>query len=99
MDLNVMHDFKPFSANEALKFRFELTIFNALNTNTVTNKNSTLLHENDGYIGFAHDADVFKGYNTRALMATQGIRVSPYYNWANSFQSPRSLRLQLSFFF
>jgi outer membrane translocation and assembly module TamA len=94
-----MHDFKPFSANEAMKFRFELTIFNALNTNITTNLNSTLLHENDGYIGFAHDADVFKGYNTRKLMSDQKIRVSPYYGWANSFQSPRSMRIQLSFFF
>jgi hypothetical protein len=32
-------------------------------------------------------------------MAQQDIRVSPYYNWASGFQSPRSVRLQLSFFF
>ncbi len=100
-DLNVLHDFKPFTKNEAFKMRFELTIFNALNTNIVTNKNVTLLHENDGVLPFANAADVFKGFNTRAIMAAQKvpIRVNPYYNWASGFQSPRSLRLQLSFFF
>ncbi len=99
LDLNVMHDFKPFSANEAMKFRFEFTVFNALNTNIVTNKSVTLLHENDGVLGFDHDADFFKGFNTRSLMTQQGIRVSPYYGWASGFQSPRSMRIQLSFFF
>ena len=99
MDINLMHDFKPFSSNEAMKFRFELTIFNLLNTNTVTNKSVALLHPNDGVIGFDHDADFFKGFNTRQKMAEQDIRVSPYYSWASGFQSPRSLRLQLSFFF
>lgn len=98
-DFNVMHDFKPFSSNEAMKFRFELTVFNLFNTNIVTNRSVTLLHENDGVIGFANDADVFKGFNTLALMNAQGIRISPYYNWASGFQSPRSLRLQFSWFF
>lgn len=99
LDLNVMHDFKPFSANEDMKFRFELTIFNALNTATVTNNNVTLLHENDGTLPFAHEADFFKGFNTRAIMTREDIRINPYYGWASSFQSPRSLRLQLSFIF
>jgi hypothetical protein len=98
-DFNIMHDFKPFTSNEAMRLRFELTVFNLFNTNIVTNRNVTLLHENDGVIGFDHDADVFKGFNTLNLMKAQDIRINPYYNWASGFQSPRSLRLQLSWFF
>jgi hypothetical protein len=50
-------------------------------------------------IGFDSDADFFKGFNTRQMMQQQGIRTSPYYNWASGWQNPRSARLQLSFFF
>lgn len=98
-DFNVVHNFKPFDASENRYLRLEFTVFNALNTNIVTNNNVTLLHENDGTIGFDHDADFFKGFNTRQLMQQQGIRVNPYYGWASSFQSPRATRIQLSFFF
>ncbi len=94
-----MHDFKPFTSNETMKLRFELTVFNLLNTNIVTNRSVNLLHENDGVIDFTNDADVFKGFNTLDLMQQKGIRVSPYYNWASGFQAPRSLRLQLAWFF
>jgi hypothetical protein len=98
-DFNVIHNFKPFGANESRYLRFEFTVFNLMNTNTVTNRSVSLLHENDGTIGFDHDADIFKGFNTRQLMQQQDIRVNPYYGWASGFQSPRSARLQLSFFF
>lgn len=98
-DFNLMHDFKPFTSNESMKMRVELTVFNLFNTNTVTNRSVALLHPNDGFIGFDDHADVFKGFNTLALMQQQDIRVSPAYNWASGFQSPRGLRLQLSWFF
>lgn len=98
-DLNITHDFKSFTSNEAMKVRLELTIFNLFNTAIVTNQNTTLLHENEGYLSFDNDADVFKGFNTRGMMAEQGIPVNPYYRWASSWQNPRSLRLQISFQF
>ena len=98
-DFNLMHDFKPFKARENMNLRFELTIFNLFNTNIVTNRSVAMLHPNDGVIGFDHDADVFKGFNTLQLMKEQGIRQAPAYNWANAFQSPRSLRMQLSWIF
>lgn len=98
-DFNLIQNFKPFGSNESRYIRFEFTVFNFFNTNIVTNRNVNLLHENDGVIGFDHDADFFKGFNTRALMQAQGIRINPYYTWASGFQSPRSARLQLSFFF
>ena len=69
LDFNVQHDFKPFGGREQMKFRFEATFFNLLNTNIVTNKSVSLLHESDGVIGFDSDADFFKGFNTRKMMA------------------------------
>jgi len=98
-DLNVMHDFKPFKANENLKLRFEFTVFNLFNSGNVTNKYTNMSHDDDGQLSFANDADIFKGFNTRSLMTAQEIRIDPQYNLANSWQSPRSARIQLSFFF
>lgn len=98
-DMNLLHNFKPFGNNEARYVRFELTVFNIFNTNTITNRSTTLLHENDGVLDFPTYQDVFKPYNTRALMAAQGIRQSPYYSWASGYQAPRALRMQVSFFF
>jgi hypothetical protein len=98
-DFNVMHDFKPFTQNETLKLRFEFTIFNLFNSRIVNNKDQTLIHPDDGQLTFAHETDIFKGFNTKALMATDGDRVNPTYNLASGWQGPRSCRIQLSFFF
>jgi len=98
-DFNVMHEFKPFTNHETLKLRVELTVFNLFNGSTVTNKDDYLGHVDDGQLQFDNDADIFKGFNTKALFTAQGIRVSPTYNLASGFQGPRSLRLQVSFFF
>jgi len=43
-DLNLMHEFKPFSNNEAMKLRVELYIYNLFNSSTVTNKYQDMLH-------------------------------------------------------
>lgn len=98
-DFNVMHDFRPFTKNENLKLRFEFTVFNLFNSRIVTNKDTTLLHPDDGQLTFANDTDIFKGFNTKALMTAQGDRISPTYNLASGYQGPRSCRIQLSFFF
>ncbi len=98
-DFNVMHEFTPFTNHEAMRLRVELTIFNLFNTSKVTNKNTVLLHEDDGQLTFDNDADIFKGFNTKALMTAQELRVAPAYNMPSAFQSPRSLRLQVAFFF
>jgi outer membrane receptor protein involved in Fe transport len=98
-DFNVMHDFRPFKNSDTLKLRFELTVFNLFNSSIVTNKDQILIHPDDGQLTFANDADVFKGYNTKALMTAQGNRFSPTYSLASGFQGPRSVRLQLTFFF
>ena len=98
-DFNVMHDFKPFKNHESMKLRFEFTVFNLFNSGIVTNKYTNISHDDDNQLHFDNDADIFKGFNTRSLMAEQGIRVDPQYNLATSWQSPRSARIQLSFFF
>lgn len=98
-DLNLMHDFSPFKANENLRFRFEFSVFNLLNSSTVINKNTILLHPDEGQLTFDNDADIFKGFNTKALMAAQNLHVNPLYDLASHFQAPRSARIQLSFFF
>lgn len=98
-DLNLMHDFVPLKSHESMKVRFEFSIFNLFNSSIVTNKDQTILHPDDGQLQFAHDADIFKGFNTAALMKAQNMRISPLYGLANGFQGPRNTRLQLTFFF
>ncbi len=98
-DVNVMQDFKPMKSHENIRIRFEYTVFNALNSSIVTNYNSVMLHPDYGQIQFANDADIFKGFNTTALMKAQGIPFNPLYGRASGWQSPRNQRLQLTFFF
>jgi len=98
-DFNVMHDFRPFAKNEALKLRIEFTVFNLFNSSIITNKDQTLLHPDYGQLEFANDTDIFKGFDTKALMNAQGDPISPLYGLASGFQGPRSCRLQISFFF
>jgi hypothetical protein len=98
-DFNVIQDFNPFKAHENMHMRFELSIFNLFNGSTVTNRDGVLIHPDDGQLQFDHDADIFKGFNTKSLMTAQDIRKNPTYGLANGFQSPRQLRLQVSFSF
>jgi hypothetical protein len=87
------------AGEESIKVRFELSIFNLFNSSIVRNKDQTILHPDGGQLQFAHDADIFKGFNTAALMKAQNMRTSPLYGLANGFQGPRNTRLQLTFFF
>jgi len=90
---------------EALKLRFEFYVNNLFNNSTVLDRYKTILHEIDGHLYFqnADGSDnygaIFKGFDTRKLMTEQHSRIDPRYNQANSFQGPRQLRLQVSFFF
>lgn len=104
-DVSVMHDFMPFKSRESMRVRLQLQLFNLFNSTTATNKSKRLLNANDGQIQF-NDANgdpdypaIFKGFNARQLMQDQGIRQDPLWGWATTFQGPRSLRLQVSFFF
>jgi hypothetical protein len=67
---------------------------------TVTNVyQQDLEHQNYGQITFDSPADVFKGFNTKALMEAQQLPKDPEFGLPNAFQAPRSLRMQVSFFF
>jgi hypothetical protein len=99
-DLNLMHDFMPFKSHEGMKVRVEFSVFNLLNTSTVTDRYNLYSHGVDGAIQVASISDIFtKGINGQALMAAQGIRVDPRYGLANAFQARRQARVQLAFFF
>lgn len=99
-DFNVMHDFKPFKSHEAWKMRFEFSVFNLFNSDAITNKYTLYSHTIDGPIPIDNIASIFsQGIDVKALMAANSIRVDPQYGMANSFQGPRSARLQLSFHF
>jgi hypothetical protein len=98
-DFNVMHDFLPFKNHESMKVRFEFSIFNLFNNSTVRDRFKTITHETDLYLNFENLSDPFKGFDTKALMAEQGMRTDPRYTMSSAFQAPRTLRLQLAFFF
>jgi hypothetical protein len=104
-DLNLMHDFTPVRGHEQIRARLELTVFNLFNNATVLDKSKGLLHPSDNQIQFQDKAgndvyaNIFKGFNARALMKAQDIRVDPQYGLASRFQTERTLRLQFSFFF
>ena len=98
-DLNLVHDFKPFSSHESIKMRFEFSVFNLFNNGTVVGEDTTYLHPDDGQLQFANDVDIFKGYNAKAIMARDKQRVNPTFGYAQFWQSPRTARLQFSFFF
>lgn len=98
-DFNVMHDFKPVKSNEALRFRIEATIFNLFNNSAVTNYFTTMNHTDYGQLQFDHEADIFKGFNTKQMMAAQDLPIDPRYRQASDWQGPRNIRLQFTFFF
>jgi Carboxypeptidase regulatory-like domain/TonB-dependent Receptor Plug Domain len=104
-DLNFSQDFMPFKAHESMRLRFEFTVFNLFNSATVTDRFKQIIHSSDGQLQFqnADGSDnygaIFRGFDTLALMQAQGDRTDPQYKLPTAFQGPRSLRLQLSFFF
>ncbi len=98
-DLNLIHDFVPSKSREQMRMRFEFTVFNLLNHASVTNVFGNYLHADDGQLQFDNDADIFKGFDAKALMTAAGQRPDPRYGMVSNWQAPRQLRLQLSFFF
>ena len=104
-DLGLVHEIAPFTNHEGVKVRFDFTAFNLFNSAIATDKYKTLLHPDDGQIQFktaSGDDDyaaVFKGFNTKSLMAAQGIRTYPLFGLNSAWQGPRSLRIRLSFVF
>jgi carboxypeptidase family protein/TonB-dependent receptor-like protein len=99
-DANIMHEVAPLRNHESFRVRFEVTAFNLLNNDTVLNKYNLYDHVVDSPVTVDSIASIFsQGINVPSLMQAQGIRVDPQYLKPDIFQSPRSLRLQLKFFF
>jgi hypothetical protein len=101
-DFNVQQEFMPSKTHEQLKIRAELYVSNLLNSTTATNYFTQIEHQNDmGGTGlqFSSYNAIFQGWDTKALMKAQGIRVDPEYGLPNSFMGPRQLRVQIAFFF
>jgi hypothetical protein len=99
-DANLMHELAPLRKVESLKIRVEASVFNLLNSSIVTDRYNLLSHSVDGAIDIENIASIFtQGINARALMQAQNIRTDPQYGRPNTFQIPRSMRFQLSFFF
>ncbi|MFN7993721.1 MAG: TonB-dependent receptor [Bryobacteraceae bacterium] len=104
-DFSVAQEFAPFKNHEAMRIKFQFMVYNLFNSTTSLQVYKTISHQNDGQLQF-NDADgnpayqnVFAGFDTRSLMAAQGIRQDPEYGMPQVFQSPRSLRLHLTFVF
>jgi hypothetical protein len=72
---------------------------NLFNQATVTSLFARYNHPNDGPIAFASLADTMRGFDYKAMMAQQGIRVDPRFGQPNGFLAPRTMRLGLHFFF
>lgn len=99
IDFNLMHEFKPLGGNERFRTRFEFTVFNLLNSSTVMDRFTSMIHSDDGQLDFPTEASIFKGFDARQMILDQFGRYDPRFNMANAFQSPRTARLQLSFSF
>jgi hypothetical protein len=99
-DLNLMHEMAPLRNHESFRVRLEASVFNLLNSSTVTDRYNLYSHAVDGAINVDDISSIFThGINAPALMQAQGIRVDPQYAWANAFQSPRNIRFQFSLLF
>ncbi len=87
-DMNLVHELIPFKSREAVRVRFEFTVFNLFNNSTITDRSKGILHPSDGQLYFVDAngdpdyASIFKGFDTRALMTAQGDRMDPQYGMA-----------------
>jgi hypothetical protein len=98
-DFLISHDIPV--KGEGRFVRVELNITNLFNHARVTNVFPALDHVNDGGINFDANktGQIFRGYNSRALITEQKLRLDPRYRLPNEFQIPRELRFGFHFFF
>jgi hypothetical protein len=97
-DVVLAHEF-PIGSAEKRYVRLECSVMNLFNQATVTSLFARYNHPNDGPIAFASLADTMRGFDYKAMMAQQGIRVDPRFGQPNGFLAPRTMRLGLHFFF
>jgi len=99
MDALLYHEFRPSKMNERFRFRIEANVTNLFNTATVIDRDTNYINANDGNIQFANEADFFKGFDYKALVTSQKLRVAPLFNLPSSFQGPRNIRFGFHFYF
>ncbi len=99
VDLLLYHEFRPAGWREGMRFRIEANATNLLNQAAITGVDTRYNHPNDGDAQFTPLSSLYQKFDFRQVTAAQGLRVSPLYGMANSFQAPRSFRVGLHFFF
>lgn len=93
------HEIKLKGFKEQQKIRIEFAAANLFNQKTALDKVTELVHPNDGQIHFSNSSAVFQGYDPKALMKAQDLRLNPAYGMVSAFQTPRTARIALRFFF
>ena len=99
LDFQVGHDLKIPGMREGWKVRIQADLFNALNQNIANNRFVAYNHGSDGNLQFPNQADVFKGFDYKALMVAQKKRVDPRFGLDNGWNAQRSARLGVHFTF
>lgn len=96
-DLYVYHEVRM---GERYRFKIDANITNLFNQSTVTNRYQNYLHRQDGsYLQFENEADFFKGFDYKQMIADQELRLDPGYGWNSGFQGNRDIRFGLKFYF
>ncbi|MBI3470466.1 MAG: hypothetical protein HY013_03810, partial [Candidatus Solibacter usitatus] len=97
-NLLVAHEWKM-PKHERQRLRFELNFLNLFNQSTITNRDTSFVHPNDGGLQFDNEADFFKGFDRAKEMKAQDLRKSPSLGFANGFHGPRVIRFGIQYFF
>ncbi len=100
MNLLLFHEIQLPKLREGARAKFEANFTNLFNQATVTDKYVLYSHTNDGGIFDATtQAQIFKGYDYKAKVAADGLRVDPQFGMAAAYQGPRSIRFGVTLFF
>lgn len=103
-DLQLAHEFKvpkfmKARIPETWRLRVQGDFFNLFNQRIALNHLVGYQHTATGNLQFNPQAEVFKGFDYKALMAAQNKRVDPRYNLANQWTDERIVRLSIMFTF
>lgn len=98
-DFYITHEFHLARSSERYKIKLEATFANLFDQDTAYTADVGYNHGNDGQVNFDNDADFFKGFDYKAMMAAQGLRTNPAFGHWNRFQGPRNIRFGIHFIF
>lgn len=97
-DFLLTHDFKPFKSESKL-IRFEFNARNLFDQKRSIDSFVRLNHAVDGDVSVDDPLTLFKGYNANSLLGTLESGKDPRYTMAQTFQSPREMRIAIRFMF